>query len=165
MANEEKETLYTYEVPSKDRVYSEAAELVEAVKKYLAHGKLDVTLGDLECNAVLLGELLVRVDRERVYFSIFENNTQIDELKTAALIAHGLIHLQPFSVKKKTASPIRINEYLAIFFLMSTAWEVTQRRNRPFSISRDYIDKLKCAFRYNGLSKEAMMLVAESLCV
>ena len=88
-------------------------------------------------------------------------------MKEAALIVYWLLKFRPFSVSVSlpeiAQKYVDINERFALFLLLGAVKRAVDMKGAEFSLKNDYIDLLGYAFRYWDLSKEAMMLVAETL--
>lgn len=164
---------YTYGQPSEDVLYEEAAQITELLKTFVS-GISDLSFEDVDYDMVMLTTLLIRIDKRKDYFRIFHDDTKINEIKEAGLMAYWILKFSPIKIKKQegnlakedlyTKYSGKINIGFAIFILYSTLMEETSRvKNMKFSISKDYNERLKYAFKYWDLSKEAIMLIAETL--
>ena len=158
--------IYKYQQPEWKELYNKLEELLESFGKFIqAHD--DLVLKDIAVNTPLLAEVLVRVDKRKDYFVIYHDDTEMNEIKEAALLAYWLIKFKPFSVKKpdlniKYAS---INEHFALFVVYSAIKERTRRVSKmKFRVSKDYTHKISYALKYWDLSKESLMLISETLC-
>lgn len=161
--------VHKYVQPKDDVLYDEVSSLLETLAVYVDKQK-DL---DFEKNVVVnlpaMGELLVRVDKRKDYFIIYHDNTEMNEIKEAALLAYWILKFKPISVKTDDLILKRkydqINEAFAVFILYSTIMEETKRVDgMRFSISKEYNKKIMYAFKFWDLSKESIMLIAESLC-
>lgn len=160
--------IYKYQQPEWKILYEMLAKLLDSFGSYVnAHN--DLKLDDFEIDEPMLAELLVRIDKRKDYFIIFHDDTEMNEIKEAALVAYWLIKFKPFSVKEcRSELHIKygqINESFAVFVLYSAIKEKTKCvPNMNFSISKEYNKKIMYGFKYWDISKEALMLIAESLC-
>lgn len=158
---------YKYAPPDSPLLYKKLTQLLECFKLFLsAYDDLDYN--DVTPDNKVLSELLVRVDKRKDYFVIFHEDTIMNELKESALIAYWIIKFKPFSIKDDynflNDNYRYLNEGFAIFLLYSAIKEESKRfPNISFKISNNYTSKLMYAFKYWDISKEAMILVAESL--
>ena len=158
--------VYKYKQPDWKELYNKTAELLESFGEFIqAHD--DLSINDIKVNNPLLAEVLVRIDKRRDYFVIYHDETDMNEIKEAALLAYWLIKFKPFSVKKEglDIKYATINEQFAMFVIYSTIKERTKRVSKmKFSVSKDYTRKMSYAFKYWDLSKESLMLISETLC-
>lgn len=158
--------IYKYQQPEWKELYNKLEELLETFGKFIqAH--VDLVLNDIAVNTPLLAEVLVRVDKRKDYFVIYHDDTEMNEIKEAALLAYWLIKFKPFSVKNPDLSIkyASINERFALFVVYSTIKERTRRVSKmKFRVSKDYTRKISYALKYWDLSKESLMLISETLC-
>lgn len=159
---------YSYQSPPKDIIFDERQALIKEISKYLSKQN-DIELVDVDVDLALISEILIRVDKRKEYFTIFHNKMKMNELKKTALIMFWIIKFKPCSVKtvdqKLKRKYEQINEAFAIFLLLSaTKRELKMDANAKLNISKGYLEKLLYAFRYWDLSKEALMMIAETIC-
>lgn len=158
--------VYKYRQPDEEILFEKVQSLLDTFGVFVEMHK-DIEIGDFEANIVLLTEALVRIDKRRDYFMIFHDDTDMNEIKEAALLAYWILKFKPFSVKNEGVEKKyrQINEAFAVFVIYSVIKEVSERNSdMKFSISKGYNAKIIYAFKFWDLSKEAIMLVAESLC-
>ena len=160
---------YQYQQPDREilrKRFSELLERLEELVKCLPELNFDVE--DLAINGRILGDIIVRVDKRSDYFLIFHEQTHISEIKKAALYAYWILKLKPLSVvspiiEKRTRYSY-INETFALFILYGVLREKASRLDKEFSPSEEYTRKIAYAFKYWNISKEAVILIAETLC-
>lgn len=160
--------IYKYQQPEWKILYEKLAILLDSFGSYVnAHN--DLTLDDIKVDEPMLAELLVRIDKRKDYFIIFHDDTEMNEIKEAALVAYWLLKFKPFSIKESRSELHikygQINEAFAVFVLYSAIKEETKRVPKmKFSISKEYNKKIMYGFKFWDISKEALMLISESLC-
>lgn len=159
--------VYKYKQPEWEELYDKLAEFLDSFGLYVDVHR-DLKIDDIDVDKPLLAELLVRIDKRKDYFIIFHDDTDMNEIKEAALFAYWLLKFKPFSIKDKNSNLYmkyaQINEAFAVFVLYSTLKEAASRlSNMEFSISKEYNRKIMYAFKFWDVSKEALMLIAESL--
>ena len=166
--NSNGEETYQYAQPDSDTLYDCVQSLLGTFKMYV--GKQDgLTYDDIRCNQPALAEVFVRVDKRKDYFLIYHDETYMNEIKEAALISYWILKFKPFEVvspdpflRQKFS---QINEAFSVFIIYSSIKEFTKRVNgAKFKISKEYNEKIMYAFKFWDISKEALMLIAESLC-
>lgn len=162
----EEKGIYTYTPSDQKEMYEDRQAILMRFHDYAAYQK-DITDDDILVDDSVISEILIRVDKRKDYFKIFHNKTDIDELKETALIVYWLLKFRPFSVRVSAPEIMRkyvdVNERFALFLLFGAVKRAANMKGAKFSLKDDYIDLLDYAFRYWDLSKEAMMLVAETL--
>lgn len=117
----------------------------------------------------MLTESFVRIDKRKDYFIIFHDDTDMNEIKETALLVYWLLKFKPFRIKDSNVLMHKkyrhINEAFSLFLIYSVLkQESVCHENVVFHISKEYNDKMMYAFRHWDISKEALMLVLESLC-
>lgn len=162
----EKKGVYTYAPSSKEELFQDRKTILNLFHEYVVYQK-DITDDDILVDDSVISEILIRVDKRKDYFLIFHNNTDINELKQTALVVYWLLKFRPFSVCSSSSEIMRkyvnVNERFALFLLCGAVKRAADIKGTKFGLSKDYIDLLDYAFRYWDLSKEAVMLVAETL--
>lgn len=93
----------------------------------------------------------------------------MNEIKETALLVYWLLKFKPFRIKDSNVLMHKkyrhINEAFSLFLIYSVLkQESVCHENVVFHISKEYNDKMMYAFRHWDISKEALMLVLESLC-
>ena len=157
---------YIYVPPSAEEQYAEYRRLKTLFDAYIASHRLDPSL--IHVDETLICQLLVRIDKRKDYFRIYHDDTYMSEIKEAALTAYWLIRFKPFTLV--TADPAEesdnreINEGFGAFLMLSAVKEHTRRQGGTLMLSRDYVRRLMYGLKYWDISKEAMMLIAETLC-
>lgn len=130
-------------------------------------------------NSIVINEntmisVIVKVDQRRKYFEYF-HKLKMSEYKEAALNAYWIIKLQPLSVvtqkiiKEQTKEYDSINEKLAIYYIIK-AFRGALKENKRYStvldtLPKQYIDELIYTFTYRDISKEALIMLVESMAV
>ena len=161
--------IHKYEQPSDEILYDKVSLLLDSLELYVnKHDDLNFE-NNIVVDAPAVAEIFVRVDKRKDYFIIFHDDTDMNEIKEAALMAYWILKFKPFSVKSEDIVVRRkysqINEAFAVFILYSTIKEETKRiEGMEFLISKEFNQKIMYAFKFWDISKEALMLIAESLC-
>lgn len=164
--NSENKLVYKYKTPSIEEIFDKYCLISDVFKKYLqCHG---LTEDDIIVNKQMFGKIIDRVNKRKDYFIIFHDETYINEIKEISLYAYWIIKMSPFTVRYDETSlersRLRINEGFAAFLILSVAKASCKRaKRRQLNISKEYSVKLMYALKYWDLSKEAIILIAESL--
>lgn len=116
----------------------------------------------------LLPRIILRVDKREGYFMVFHDQTRINEIKQAALVAYWILKLKPFMIKTDDPNVShkfsRINEGFAAFYLLSAFKQYAKKNGNPIKeLSARLVDELMYAFTYWDLSKESAILIAETI--
>lgn len=160
--------IYKYKELEWEVLYERVAELLDCFGDYVGVHE-DLSLEDVRVDQPLLAEIMERIDKRKDYFVIFHDDTDMNEIKQAALTAYWVLKFKPFSVDsddtKLCTKYELINEAFAVFVLYSTIKEEAYRKKcEGFYVSKEYNRKIMYGFKFWDISKEALMLVAESLC-
>jgi hypothetical protein len=109
----------------------------------------------------VLLEVLERVEKRRIYFHVFHDKLQMGELNEGALICFWILKLHPFYHPRASAESL--NACLAVCVLAVVVYYVACTQGKRANFTKANIESIYYAFRYRDLSKEAIMLLAESL--
>ena len=129
----------------------------------------DIDQNKIQFNFKLINEIFIRVDKRKDYYIIFHHETYLNEVREAALIAFWILKFKPFSMTSENGNDYNLNincgfaAYI-IFCAVSEYANITYNGNKEFFVTEEYIEKIMYALKYWDLSKEALMLVAETLC-
>lgn len=153
-----------YKVPTADEQYKLVQWLRDKFVFYVE--QQTVYIGEAKIDFAVLGEIVVRIDKRKEYFSIYHSTERINDVKEAALFAYWILKFRPFSMPDESNSErtTQLNEGFAAFLLFSAVKEDCRKNHRAFHVSEGYISRLMYGLRYWDLSKESMMLIAETLC-
>ena len=129
---------------------------------------------NIDINVEQIMAIISKVDQRKRYFKYF-HGLDMSEYKEVALICFWYIKLRPISICCKEITPQElksyesINEKLAVYLLLSTFRAIlndkklaTQQLDR---LPKKYISELIYFFTYRDISKEAMILLVESMAV
>lgn len=163
--NEEKDEI-RYLSPDEKTLKSKTDELIKQFTKYAEAVEIPIEIICMQ--RLLLPRIILRVDKREGYFIVFHDQTKINEIKQAALMAYWIIKLKPFMVNTKdpklSHKYCRINEGFAAFYLLSAFKQYAVKNNTTvIDISSRLLDELMYAFTYWDLSKEAGILIAETI--
>lgn len=139
--------------------------LISIFEKYWEQQKIEE---EVSVQRTLLPTIFTRVDKREGYFAVYHNQTSINEIKQAALVCYWILRFRPFLVSSRNPEiskrTCRINEGFAMFYLLGTIRQSAKARNHVFTRPSDaLINELRYAFSYWDLSKEAVILIAETL--
>jgi hypothetical protein len=109
----------------------------------------------------VLIEAIERIEKRRVYFHIFHDRLRMGELNEGALMCFWIIKLHPFCHQRIDTE--RLNAVIAVYVLASVVSHVARTRGKQVNLSQEIASSIFYAFRYRDISKEAIMLLAESL--
>lgn len=123
-------------------------------------------------NAVL--SVIVKVDQRQKYFKFF-HKLDMSEYKEAALNSFWYIKLRPLSFKSKDLTENEsleyesLNEKLGVYIILTTLRAMLKKSNKPTKkldeIPLKYIEELIYTLTYRDISKEALIILVESIAV
>ena len=118
------------------------------------HIKIDTSMD-------IMYEIIERIEKRRIYFHIYYNGCKMGELNEGALMCFWIIKLNPFHLDG-IANNI-LNSKIALCLFMNVLHYHTQKENIKLNITEDMVNDIYYAFRFRDLSKESIMILAESL--
>lgn len=165
MLKQESENFNHYIAPSMDILRVESNALLAVFFKYAE--EVGLSPDDICIQRAIIPRILLRVDKRKDYFLRFHEQTHINEIKQAALIAYWVIKFKPFMVNtadlEKSQKFRRINEGFAAYYMLSAyiqgAIESNSLVGEP---SPQLLKELMYALTYWDLSKESIILIAET---
>ena len=133
------------------------------IKQFLRHYAdiVGINYNDIVCRKEILLDIIEKVEKRRVYFHVF-HSINMSEQNEISLYCFWVLKLCPFFNKSKPGH--QINVAITFFTFLEMAHRVclkTQKRMNP--VSRKYAKDLIYAFQNRDISKEAIMLIAETI--
>ena len=135
-----------------------------AVKMVKLLGNLSSVLG-IETSEIIrsegvLIEIIERVEKRRVYFHIFYNGCEMGELNEGALLCFWIVKLHPFYHPKIDTNVLNVK--IAICLFTNAIYYYSEKTKRERRISDHFINDLYYSLVYRDISKESLMILAES---
>lgn len=117
-------------------------------------------------------EIIGKVDQRKKYFQYF-HSLDMSEFKEVSLICFWYIKLKPICISNEDLRHKgdfeAINEKLALYYLLSTYRRMLKEQklstNVLDNLPSEYLKELIYSFRYRDISKEAFILLVESIAV
>jgi hypothetical protein len=140
--------------------YGELRKIETYVKKYSNDTGFD--FNDISCNHDILLDIVERVEKRRYYFCTF-HRIEMSEKYEAALYCFWITKLAPFFDQKHSEE--NINAKIAVHLFLVTISKLRKNKHplQDMKFGKEYVYNLKYALIYQDVSKEALMLVADSL--
>jgi hypothetical protein len=111
----------------------------------------------------VMTQIIERVEKRRVYFYIFHERCKMGELNEVALICFWILKLHPFFCNGIESN--ELNAKIALCLLTNIAYYCQCKTSRRrTAIPQQLIEEIYYAFRFRDMSKEAIMLLAASIC-
>ena len=117
-------------------------------------------------------EIIGKVDQRKKYFQYF-HSLDMSEFKEVSLICFWYIKLKPICISnvdlRNKGDFEAINEKLALYYLLSTYRKMLKDQKMSTDaldhLPTEYLQELIYSFRYRDISKEAFILLVESIAV
>lgn len=158
---------YRYQPPSKEEKLHYFLNFVCIFEEYAEAAGID--MDSIEFDFKLMNEVNIRVDKRKDYYMIF-HETSLNEVREAALTAFWILKFKPFLITNPSGEhcELNVNCGFAAYVILSAAREYIARKydgNMTFSIEdEEYLKRFRYSLKYWDLSKEALMMLAETLC-
>jgi hypothetical protein len=134
---------------------------LKKINGYLFNFSKNTGITDFIAYDEVLFEVIERVEKRRVYFHIFYDGCNMGEINEVSLICFWILKLTPFF--SRTIPSSELNAKIALHIFVNMLTYVQNSEKKQVNINRQIMDDLYYAFLYRDLSKEAVMLLAESL--
>jgi hypothetical protein len=159
--------IYKYKEPSCEEKFAYLTNISDIFYDYLE--SLGFDKDKVSADYRLISEVFIRVDKRKDYFVIYHDETYINAVREAALLAYWILKFKPFMITSANESDynVNINCGFAAYVIFCAVDECVRRRTQgkqSIELSEDYIEKFKYALKFWDIGKEAMMLIAETLC-
>jgi len=151
---------------NEEKIQETLKQVSEFVNKALKTMKVDPAI--VHVHKKIMYTIIDRVEKRRVYFHIY-HKSELGELNEGALYCFWILKLNPFYSEEIPNSII--NTSIAFYYLIITLQSYIQKdnrknnKNRSINLNSHIIEDTLYAFRFRDLSKEAIMLYAESLII
>ena len=129
---------------------------------------------DIKVDRNVIAAIITKVDQRKQYFSYF-HHLEMSDLKELALNCFWYVKLHPIVVNldsiddKKRWEYRSINEKFAVFFLIKELRALLRSTNGDESplekLSEKYVRELVYTLSYRDISKEAMIILVESMAI
>ena len=166
------ESKFNYRQLSNDELQKIWEKHRKIIGKFLDGNKYDNE--NIIINENIILSIIIKVDQRKKYFEYF-HKLKMSEFKEAALNAFWIVKLQPLSVcsqeyiKLQPAEYDSLNEKLALYYIIRTLRAALKEKNKSDevldSLSLKYINELIYTFTYRDVSKEAFIMLVETMAV
>lgn len=129
---------------------------------------------DLYVNEKAVLSVIAKVDQRKKYFQYF-HGLDMSEFKEVSLICFWYIKLKPICISdkndsnKQSAEFEAINEKLALYYILSTYRNMLEKQKLSTKVldnlPKEYLKEIIYSFEYRDISKEALILLVESIAV
>lgn len=142
------------------------------IESFIEHNKYDAK--NIYINEKAVMAIMAKVDQRRKYFEFF-HGLNMSEYKETALTCFWYIKLHPICAVGKDIFEHDIkyidsvNEKLAVYYIIVTLKAMLQNEGMPTErideLPKEYIKELIYSFTYRDISKEALILLIESMAI
>ena len=111
-------------------------------------------------------EIIERVHKRKVYYHIFHNVDGLSIIKETALHCFWILKLQPYFWKSRMKETnYELNAKMALIFLQQGVNSYAFENDKKANFTAEILQDLYYSFRYNDLSKEAIIDIAKYLII
>jgi hypothetical protein len=135
--------------------------LVRKLNRYLFNFSSQTGINGITIYQQSLYEMIERIEKRRVYFYIFYEGCRLGELNEGALMCFWILKLTPFYHSNIPTYTLNANIALCVFRNMLEY--IAKLIGKKVNMTEQIINDLFYSFCYRDLSKESIMLLAESL--
>jgi len=137
--------------------------MLEKTREYLSdiYDILKIDPQQIRVSKVIMREIIERIEKRKIYFRVFYDGCKMGELNEVALLCFWILKLTPFYLEDIPSNIL--NAKIALCLFMKVVHYHSQRVGSDFCLTENLMDNIYYAFRFRDLSKEAIMLLAESL--
>ena len=140
------------------------------IERFIKNNNFDPKQVYINKNIVL--EIIAKVDQRKKYFQYY-HGLDMSEFKEVSLIAFWYIKLRPICISgdyldlRETKEFDAINEKLALFYILKTYRKMLIDKQLSTKVlddlPKEYIQELLYSFEFRDISKEALILLIESI--
>ena len=157
MANKPKDfPVFTHiEKSTVEQMAAKIKQLLGNLSNVLGAEPAEITISD-----DVLIEIIERVEKRRIYFHIFYNGCEMGELNEGALLCFWIVKLHPFYNPKINSNTL--NAKIAICLFTNAVYYYSEKTKKERRIPEHFINDLYYSLVYRDISKESLMILAES---
>ncbi|MCL2844853.1 MAG: hypothetical protein FWE23_05320 [Chitinivibrionia bacterium] len=116
---------------------------------------------NLQCNAVVMCEIINKIQMRKVYFRVF-HDCIMGEINEVALYCFWIVKFVPFYAEKQNT--LELNVKIAVYLLLRTlTYHVNNKKCGTLRIDEKTLNEIYYALKNRDLSKEAIMILASAL--
>lgn len=146
----------TYKNISRETANQVAAKIGQAIKT----APISLCPVALQCNPIIICEIINKVQMRKVYFHVYYG-CNMSEINEAALYCFWIIKFVPFYAHNQSA--IELNVKIAMYIFLKTLSFYARKKGNKLNVDGKTLDDIYYSFKNRDLSKEAIMLIAETL--
>jgi len=121
---------------------------------------LHINVAEIIGSEATLIEIFDRIEKRRIYFHIFYKGCDMGELNEGALLCFWIAKLQPFFHPK--IETIKLNTKIAVCIFLNAIYYYSDNIKQEKRIPDHFVNDLYYSLMYRDISKEALMVLAES---
>jgi len=156
------------EFPGFSEINKEMSDQMLEKLNYLLAGfssKSGIQEGEIRYSNDILVKIFERIEKRRIYFHVFYRGCKLGELNEGALLCFWIAKLQPFHHPMKDSCILNASIASYVFAKTIELHQELQKRagkQEVRKVSDRFIRKLGYSLVYRDISKESLMLLAES---
>jgi hypothetical protein len=129
-------------------------------KHYLKDFSANTGIDDILTDSAAITEICERIEKRRIYFHIFYN-CKMGELNEGSLMCFWIVKLMPFS--HQTVSAYELNAKIAQYLFNNVLVYWANKHHKKMNTSQEVQERFYYSLRFRDISKESIMLLAETL--
>ena len=110
----------------------------------------------------VLIEIIERIEKRRIYFHVFYDGCEMGELNEGALLCFWIVKLHPFYHPKINSTTLNAKIAICLFTNAIYYHSETTKTKKDRRIPAHFIKDLYYSLVYRDISKESLMILAES---
>lgn len=148
-----------------EELEAEMKSIASDFEKFVKFEDSNLTKDKLDINQRNLAEVVTRKFKRKEYFKFFHNMKNISELKEVSLLCFWIIKLKPFTIlDDKSPLRVAINEKFSFNLILSTIKYLLDKQGKDFKEpDKSFMQDIIYSFKYRDISKEAMMMLVDSI--
>lgn len=125
-----------------------------------ACSKLGLIWHDIGYDKQSLLGIIDLIERRRVYFWVY-HEIEMGELSEISLLCFWILKFSPFHNIKKPS--VNVNLIFTLYLFTNIVTYISSRKGKVPNVTINVFERIVHAFKYQDLSKESIMVLAESL--
>jgi hypothetical protein len=137
--------------------------LLNKIAEYLWDFSEKMGISGISAHEAVILQIFDRIEKRRVYFHIFYNGCSMGELNEGALMCFWIAKLHPFYDNHNNIPSNVLNAKIALYLFNKTLSFYAAKTNKKNGLTGKIAQDIYYSFRFRDISKESVMLLAESL--
>jgi hypothetical protein len=137
--------------------------LLNKIAEYLSDFSEKIGISGISAHETVMLQVFDRIEKRRVYFHVFYDGCNMGELNEGSLMCFWIVKLQPFYDSHNKIPSNDLNSKIALYLFNKILSFYAANMNKKNGLTEKIMQDLYYSFRFRDISKESIMLLAESL--